>query len=73
MNFKNALACRLYPLYNQLAIHDAPLFILDLFLPILTTEKWYNVLRREMETAETFETIEDLLASLHDCRGSLQQ
>lgn len=65
MNFSNSLAYVLYPIYNQLAIHDAPLFVLDLFLPILTTMAWEDALRQEMRDTKTFETVDDFLRDLH--------
>jgi len=64
MDLSNSLAYVLYPIYNQLAIHDAPLFILDLFLPILTTSSWEEALRKDMKGAKTFENIDDLFRDL---------
>ena len=67
MKFSEALAFCLYKIYNQLAIRDAPVFVLDLFLPILTTASWKESLRREMEGAKAFNTLEELL---EDLRGT---
>ena len=71
MNFIESARFVLYKIYNQLAIRDAPLFILDLFLPILTTTTWKEALQREMKDAKTFNTIEELLADLHEHRESV--
>lgn len=64
MNIIDAVPYVLYSIYNQLAIHNAPLFVLDLFLPILTTASWEESLRKEMKNAKTFETWESLLVEL---------
>ena len=71
MNFKERmmefyLPYALYPIYNWLAVHDAPLFILDLFLPILTTETWKQALQNEIKNAKVFKTVNDFLADLHN-------
>jgi len=64
MNLSNAAIHCLYPIYNWLAWHNAPLFILDLFLPILTTTSWEEALIRELEDGKTFETFEEFIEDL---------
>jgi len=65
MKLKDALAYCLYPIYNWLAIHDAPIFILDLFLPILTTTTWEELLEKEIEGTKIYDSAEELLEDLH--------
>lgn len=66
MNFSDACAYCLHKVYNQLAIHDAPLFVLDLFLPILTTETWKEALQNEIKDAKVFNSLEELFDDLHN-------
>ena len=68
MNFSNTCAYCLYKIYNQLAIHNAPLFVLDLFLPILTTETWKEALQNEIKNAKVFKTVDEFLSDLHESR-----
>ena len=66
MNFNNSIAYVMYKFYNQLGIHDAPIFILDLFLPILTTCSWKEAIYKDMQDSETFNTLDEFLKDLHE-------
>jgi len=68
MKLSDTLAYCLYPVYNFLAIHNAPLCILDLFLPILITAKWKETLIKELENVKIYTSVDDLINDLHKSR-----